>query len=101
MIYTFGRTTSYDKALRESTPKKLGKHDEYYGGAVWLTRGEAQAFVDSLPNKYCPDWKAEDFSVYGVVADWETGAYKGEVEAPWHSLLKDSPLVKLVYPEDA
>ena len=96
MIYTFGRTKGYDEHLcTQVAPKKMGKQDDYAGGSVWRTRKEAQAFVDSLPNKYCPNWKAEDFSVYGVNANWETDVYKGEPEALWHSLWKDAPLVKL------
>lgn len=96
MIYTFGRTSSYDEELRKSPPpKKIGRRRDYPGGAVWRTRAEAQAFVDSLPNEYCPTWNAEDFSVYGVLADWETEAYKGEPDAPWMSLKNDAQLVKL------
>lgn len=96
MIFTFGRTSGYDEHIAtEPNPKKIGKRDDYPGGSVWRTRAEAQAFVDSLPNEFCPDWHAKDFSVYGVEANWVTGTYVGDKDAPWMSLLEDSPLVKL------
>lgn len=96
MIYTFGRTSAYEKHIRETEePMKIGKTADYKGGAVWRTREEAQAFVDSMPNEFCPDWHAKDFSVYGVLADWVTGTYVGEERAPWYSLKEDAPLVKL------
>jgi len=98
MIFTFGRTSSYDRDFNtESNPKKLGpQSDGYPGGSVWKTREEAQAFVDSLPNKYCPTLNAKDFSVYGVLADWDTDVYKSDSEASWANLKIDAPLVKLI-----
>lgn len=96
MIYTFGRTSGYDADLSaRDDVMKIGRRGDYPGGSVWRTREEAQAFVDSLPNEFCPKWHAKDFSVYGVLADWETGAYQGETGVPWWNLKEDSPLVKL------
>jgi len=98
MIYTFGRTFTYDKYLRTAMfPEKLGRSNGYPGGSVWKTREEAQAFVDSFPNGHCPDWEPEDFSVYGVEADWETDTYiyAGDHRAPWRSLKRNAKLIKL------
>jgi len=96
VIYTFGRTSAYEEAfLTQTEVKKVGQQGDYPGGSVWRTREEAQAFVDSLPNRHCPDWAAADFSVYGVEADWDTDAYV-ESGAPWRSLKRDARLVKLV-----
>lgn len=95
MIFTFGRTSAYEEHIRTTEePMKIGKTADHSGGAVWRTRKEAQDFVDSLPNEFCPDWNAKDFSVYGVLADWVTGAYVGE-DSPWMNLLEDALLVKL------
>ena len=100
MIYTFGRTSNYDKDLSaRDDVKKIGRQEDYAGGSVWRTYEEAQAFVDSLPNEFCPDWYAKDFSVYGVIAEWETETYQGDEGAPWRNLRKDSLLVKLKDPK--
>lgn len=96
MIYTLGRTGGYEETFRTNpNPKKVGRRSDYPGGSVWQTKEEAQAFVDSLPNAFGPDWYAEDFSVYGVLANWETGVYRGEEGVPWNNLKEDSRLVKL------
>lgn len=89
MIYTIGKTSLYEKYFEEQdSPQKLGRgidpyNNSYYcGGSVWKTREEAQA--------NCP----EDYSVYGVIADWEIDTAESEGNS-WRDLLKTSLLVKL------
>ena len=104
MIYTLGLTKSYLNAINERPEpvKKTGKREPsedwpegYEGGSVWETREDAQAYVDSLPNRECPEWRAEDFSVFGVEADWRTDTYQAHPEKPYRSLLVDSIIVVL------
>jgi hypothetical protein len=96
MIYTFGRTSSYDEAFKANTPPmKVGRSEDYEGGSVWQTKTAAQAFVDSLPNESCPDWRREDFSVYGVDASWENDTYQSDPSVSWRSLKRDALLIHL------
>ncbi len=93
MIYTIGRTELYEKTFQESTdqdpPTKIGLKTEadvnenYEGGVVWKTKDEALR-VAHEQNK--------DYSVYGVIADWNTDVRKIEGK---NRLLHDSELVKL------
>lgn len=106
MIYTFGRTKIYNDGIKNSLNddlfRKLGARDPsptfpngYPGGAVWRTRDGAQAYVDSLPNDWSPsDWNSDDFSVFGVLADWDGDTAQIE-DAPWRNLLRDSVVVIL------
>lgn len=96
MIYTLGRTTNYNKYLRENPEaEKLGRTDDYPGGSVWRTQEEAQTYVDGLPNAPCPEWSAADFSVYGVEADWEVDTYQEDPAKPWRALKRNALLVLL------
>jgi len=95
MIFTIGHTISYATAFREEPELlKLGRTDEHPGGGVWETRQAAQDFLDSMPNEYCPNWQAKDFSVYGVDADWEEDTYE-DFFTPWRLLKRDAQLIKL------
>lgn len=83
MIYTIGHTSSYEIYFKEQgVPKKLGRTEDYQGGSVWKTRKEAE--------DYCP----ENYSVYGVDADWEKDTAPSE-NGNWHDLLKTSRLIML------
>jgi len=83
LIYTIGRTESYESYFREQqNPQKLGREHDYAGGSVWKTKEDAQAS--------CP----EGCSVYGVLADWDTETVKGEGDN-FHDLLVTSLLVKI------
>lgn len=83
MIYTLGHTQSYEFYFDEqSTPRKKGRTEDYVGGSVWRTKEEAQ--------KRCP----EDYSVYGVIADWDTDTTPSK-HGNWHDLLIDALLVRL------
>ncbi len=94
MIYTFGRTSAYEKALRDNSKiEKCGKTKDHDGGTVWKTLEQAQAFVDSLPNKHCPEWYAKDFSVYGVDADWNKDVTHSNM--PWSTLKVHSLIIEL------
>ena len=96
MSYTFGRTTAYNEHIRTSQdPRKLGKQDGYPGGAAWRTRAEAQQYINRLPDKFCPDWHARDFSVYGIEADWDHDTYQHDAAEPWRLLKRDARLVRL------
>lgn len=69
IAYTIGRTTSYEKAIREpGGTKKLGRRPNddppYDGGWVWPTIEQANAFRTGLMEINLPSWKAKDFSVY-------------------------------------
>ncbi len=91
MIYTIGGP-AYPEFLKEKTksgeiPWKVGKTDLYPGGSVWKTREEAQECAD----------KGEGYSVYGVLADWDTETVESDdFGATWHNLLVDAKLVHLL-----
>lgn len=88
MIFTIGHKSSYEQYFREQgTPQKMGRNDEYPGGSVWKTFGEAK--------QYCP----EGYEVYGVQADWERSTVKSE-DGDWHDLLVTSDLVMLECQEE-
>lgn len=83
MIFTVGHRESYEIYFREyENPEKLGRHDNYPGGSVWLTFEEAQ--------QHCP----EGYAVYGVEAVWGKDTEQN-VESDCHDLLTTSKLVKL------
>jgi len=83
MIYTVGHTASYEQYFQEqTTPKKLGRTDDYPGGSVWMTKEAAQ--------KHCN----KEYSVYGVIADWHTDTAPSH-DGDWHDLLVTSVLVKV------
>jgi len=87
MLFTVGHTLSYEQYFDECSglknqPMKKGKTSDYPGGSVWLTKKEALA--------YCP----KDYSVYGVLADWNKDT-KPSPEGNWNELLKTSKLIRL------
>ena len=83
MIFTIGHTESYLLYFeRLHTPKKKGRCDNYSGGSVWKTKEEAQKHVGT------------DFSVFGVLADWDTQTEQS-LDGDWHDLLIDADLVLL------
>lgn len=82
MIYTIGYTKSYEKSFEDhSIVFKKGRDKDYEGGSVWKTYEEA---VREKP---------EGYSVYGVLADWETETIPSEGNS-WHCLLVDAKLEK-------
>jgi len=93
MVYTIGRTELYEITFEESTdqnpPTKIdlkteaGVNEDYKGGVVWKTKKEAQKAAEE---------KQEDYSVYGVLADWNVDVK--EIEGK-NRLLRDSELIKL------
>jgi len=85
MIYTTGSTRYYDAYFLETythTPTKLGKTKTHEGGLVWQTIKEAK---DNCPKEY---------SVYGVLADWEEDTSYNE-KKNCRNLIKTSEIVKL------
>ena len=93
MIFTIGKTDVYEPYLRDdSDAAKLGRGkdhagNDYAGGSVWETREAAQVYLDVTNQK-------NEFSVYGVLADWKTQT-EPEPSQEWHRLLVTSKLVKL------
>ncbi len=79
MIYTIGETKLYEKYFQEQTNPEKG-----IGGSVFLTKEDAKKLITNDPN----------YSVYGVVADWEKDT-KQEEDLSWRSLTKAARLVKL------
>ncbi len=83
MIYTVGRRDIYEPLfLKAEPPRKRGRDADFVGGSVWRFREEAE--------RYC----APGYSVYGVLADWETQTSPNE-DGPWNDLLVDALLVRL------
>jgi hypothetical protein len=95
VIYTVGHTEGYAARFSDTAdgpPTKLGRRadlngEPYDGGSVWPTREAAQAWLDANPDK--------PWSVYGVIADWDTDTEPSRVGQEWHDLLVDSLLVDL------
>jgi len=87
MLYTIGHTTSYEQYFLEQSPDgphKKGRDESYPGGSVWATFEEA--------HMNCP----ENYSVYGVDADWESDTVPSS-DGTWHDLLKDAKLIKVTF----
>jgi len=80
MVYTVGHTELYNDYFERSTyPKKK------IGGSVWETQKDAENYLLQSQTK--------NFSVYGVIADWNIDTVSTPHE--WRALSKDSLLVKL------
>lgn len=89
MIYTIGHTESYERYFQEQQPDgpmKKGQRENYPGGSVW------KFYKDAF--KMCP----ENYSVYGVLADWDNDTESNK-HGKFNNLLVDSKLVKLCYEE--
>jgi hypothetical protein len=77
--YTVGLVSSYEPSIDEAAAKgetvhKTGRmpEDDYEGGWIWRTRGEAQAKIDDPEAEKWTQGKV--FKVYGVLMEgtWET-----------------------------
>jgi len=54
MIYTIGNTENYMRLFANySKPRKTGRNDDYPGGSVWQTRGEAEQHANRRPGYSC------------------------------------------------
>lgn len=83
MIYTLGRTAAYEQCFcDQERPQKRGRTHDYPGGSVWETPEQAASHAP------------EGYSVYGVVAEWESDT-EPAADGPWHDLLIDADLVRL------
>jgi hypothetical protein len=84
MIFTLGHTESYERYfVEQGTPQKMGSEDPTrVPGSVWRTREEAE------------EVRPQGYSVYGVLADWETGTVPVPISTH-RNLLVSSDLVKL------
>ena len=97
MIFTLGLTEGYKNLIAERKEAgehawKVGRNSEsnYQGGSVWKTYDDAKSYLDLM---WC---EHEKFSVFGVMADWETQTTPNEEKgATWHDLLVDAILVDL------
>ena len=97
MIFTIGHTESYDAGLLQEAEqgfpfKKLGKTvlatgEPYAGGSVWRTHEDAVAYLMAQ----APDI-VENYSVYGLLADWNTDTEQLDGE-PFRRLLKNAQIV--------
>lgn len=96
MIYTIGHTDSYEEGflLYGEEFRKLGRIPNgadgfsYQGGSVFKTIKDAAAYLKA--NQPILD----DYSVYGVLADWDTQTVPNK-SGVFHDLLVTSTLVKL------
>lgn len=75
MIFTIGRTSSYDAALEEKQQRgepllKLGRTDEYVGGVVFHSTEDAEIFL-KLHETTGEFNEHGDFSVYGLMCEWD------------------------------
>lgn len=96
IVYTLGRTSSYDKCLaEEEKPTKLGAYgptkdepDGYAGGAVWKTPEEVRTYIDTLND-------SETWSIYSIEidGDWEKCVNLKVDQEGFNRLLKDSPII--------
>ncbi len=101
--FTVGHTKSYDQSLLEEPgTKKVGKRDDYEGGWVWKTAGEARAFLAysrSTGGLHLgdDDWRnPDDFSVYllQLPTGWATDvSSEPDPIDKVHRLLTDSPII--------
>ncbi|SCM79820.1 conserved hypothetical protein [uncultured Pleomorphomonas sp.] len=93
MIYTIGHRESYRRGLAEmqSTFFKLGKGEykgePYAGGAAFSSWDDAATYLVSTGHQ-------DDYSVYGLMADWEADTEQLEGE-PFRRLLRDAQIVSL------
>jgi len=93
MLYTIGHKASYDEYLAtDKTPMKMGKRGAlrggapYLGGAVFLTKAEAEAFIKNTPRHN------DDFAVYGLAT---TAENTWQVpDEPYRRLIHDARIVK-------
>lgn len=83
MIYCVYNNDSYKEDLSCGLkPKIKGRRDGDPGGSVWKTYEEALDFA----------W--DEFSVFGVLADWERDTVP-DVRGFWNCLLVDAVIVRL------
>jgi len=87
MIFTIGHTQSYQLYFEKSklngeSCNKLGRTKDYVGGSVWKTFEEATMAC------------SENYSVYGVEADWDRETVRSE-DGDWNDLLVSSRLIDL------
>ena len=84
IIFTIGRTEFYEKLL-DDFPEvpKMGRRDDYPGGSVFETYGDARA--------HCP----ADYTVYGVAARWGVDTAPSR-DGDHHDLLVDARIIRLL-----
>jgi len=89
--YTIGCAESYSQGLcQEKTLRKLGRTDNYDGGAVFRSKESAQKFIDD--NNY--KW----YAVFGLTLPngWETDVDESkEKEEGFCRLLNNAKIVSL------
>ena len=105
--YTIGRTSSYDKGLRENDKlTKIGRlpasetdPEGYPGGWVWKTAEEADEFRLKGLRQAEPSWDPETFSVYLLLLPntWtESVSTEPRTEDGVHNLLIDALILRRV-----
>jgi len=77
MVYTVGNTKNYLKCWKDFIDnfengevffKKLGKEKDYKGGIIFRYKKSAQKYLNFLRYE-------KEFSVWGVMADWNKDCY--------------------------
>jgi len=80
---TFEESTDQDLPTKIGLKTDANINEDYEGGVVWKIKKEAEKVAEE---------KQKDYSVYGVLADWNMDVK--EIEGK-NRLLHDSELIKL------
>lgn len=86
MIYTIGQTLSYEKYFTNPEYWNNGVPQKAAGGSVWKTKDEVLEYLSI-------GYHGEEFTIYGVLADWEKDTEN--TGNSWNDLLRDADLIKL------
>lgn len=92
MIFTIGYTEAYEEGFSRASDDnpllKKGRCDGYNGGSVWETYDEVKRYLKDNSDRLI------GYSVYGVLADWETETEERN-DRPFRDLLVDAELMRL------
>lgn len=98
MVFTIGHTTTYEEGIETYGKNflKLGRTPNYKypngtigyydGGIIFRTEENAKQFLI--------EQELDDYSVYGVIADWEEDTAPSR-DGSYRSLLVSKPILKL------
>jgi hypothetical protein len=95
MLFTIGHTETYEKLFEDAEKDgeplfKAGRSAGYPGGSIWPSRSLAQRYLDMK--------EMNNYSVYGVLADWSDVDYRPG--APFWDLVNARELVRLENDDD-
>lgn len=86
MIFTVGHTISYQEYFNNPKYWNNGVPQKAKGGSVWKTKDEVLEYLSI-------GYHGEEFSIYGVLADWEQDTEN--TGKSWNNLLRDADLIRL------